>query len=33
MSAKNPMHPGKFIMGAYIEPMELTASTVADGEK
>ncbi len=30
MSAKNPMHPGEFIMGAYIEPMELTASSVAD---
>ena len=30
MSAKNPMHPGKFIMGAYIEALGLTASDVAD---
>ena len=30
MSARNPMHPGQFIMGAYIEPLELTASAVAD---
>ncbi len=30
MSAKNPIHPGKFIMGAYIEPLDLTASDVAD---
>jgi addiction module HigA family antidote len=30
MSAKNPMHPGKFIMGAYIEPLEITASEAAE---